>query len=67
MSRYLRTWAPVVDYLSHCVDCGAAVLDTTAHDLWHTAQADIWAWIDRVAGDSCKTARAVLGDGEPKG
>ena len=69
MSRYLRTWGPTVDYFFRCTECGAGITeaDTDVHDLWHAALADIWDWINRVSGDSCKTARAVLGDGEPKG
>lgn len=67
MTRYLRTWAPSVNYFVHCTDCGDVVFDTDAHDLRHAALADIWDWINRVSGDSCKTARAVLGEPEPKG
>ena len=67
MTRYLRTWAPSVDYFFQCTECGAGIIDTDQHDLWHSALADIWDWVDRVSGDSCKTARAVLGEDEPKG
>jgi hypothetical protein len=66
VSRYVRTWTASVDYVFQCADCGAWIADTADHDLWHAAQADIWNWVSRVSGDSCNTARAVLGD-EPKG
>jgi hypothetical protein len=51
-----------VDYFHQCTECGAGITDTDAHDLWHSALADIWDWINRVSGDSCQTARTVLGD-----
>jgi hypothetical protein len=47
-----------VDYVFRCADCGAWVADPDAHDLWHTAQDDIWGWVDRVSGDSCKVPPA---------
>jgi hypothetical protein len=67
VSRYVRTWTASVDYVFRCADCGAWVADPDAHDLWHTALDDIWSWVDRVSGDSCKVARAVWGYREPKG
>lgn len=43
-----------------CNDCSALVADTDTHDLWHDALADLWAWVDRVSGASCDTARTIL-------
>jgi hypothetical protein len=60
--RYTRTWAAAVDYLHWCTDCGSVILDRAAHDRWHATLADVWAWIDRVSGSSCETARNALGE-----